>query len=85
MLLVYLAADSLSEERLAIEQRPLFPDGAHIAGRPSLGSAEKGEAVLVSLVDSLASILEIPQRDGDQPGSTVVLGGESGLSPQRLW
>jgi hypothetical protein len=35
-----------------------------VIGRPSLGSAEKGKAVLTSLVDSFAAVLEILQRDG---------------------
>ncbi len=34
-----------------------------VIGRPSLGSAEKGKAVLASLVESFASVLEI-LRDG---------------------
>jgi creatinine amidohydrolase len=33
-----------------------------VIGRPSLASAEKGKAVLASLVDSFASVLEILQR-----------------------
>jgi creatinine amidohydrolase len=33
-----------------------------IIGRPSLGSAEKGKAVLASLVDSFAAVLEVLQR-----------------------
>ena len=34
-----------------------------VIGRPSLASAEKGKAVLASLVDSFASVLEILQRE----------------------
>jgi creatinine amidohydrolase len=33
-----------------------------VIGRPSLATAEKGKAVLASLVDSFASVLEILQR-----------------------
>jgi creatinine amidohydrolase len=33
-----------------------------VIGRPSLGSAEKGKAVLASLVDSFASVMEILQK-----------------------
>ena len=33
-----------------------------VIGRPSLASAEKGKAVLASLVDSFASVLEILRR-----------------------
>jgi creatinine amidohydrolase/Fe(II)-dependent formamide hydrolase-like protein len=33
-----------------------------VIGRPSLASAEKGKALLASLVDSFASVLEILQR-----------------------
>jgi creatinine amidohydrolase len=32
-------------------------------GRPSLGSAEKGKAVLASLVESFAAVLELLQRE----------------------
>src|SRR5215469_287700 len=35
-----------------------------VIGRPSLGSADKGKAVLASLVDSFAPVLEILRRDG---------------------
>jgi creatinine amidohydrolase len=34
-----------------------------VIGRPSLGTAEKGKAVLASLVDSFAPVLEILRRD----------------------
>lgn len=34
-----------------------------VIGRPSLGSAEKGKAVLASLVDSFAPVLDILRRD----------------------
>jgi creatinine amidohydrolase len=33
-----------------------------VIGRPSLGSAEKGKAVLASLVNSFAEVLEVLQR-----------------------
>jgi creatinine amidohydrolase/Fe(II)-dependent formamide hydrolase-like protein len=33
-----------------------------VIGRPSLATAEKGKAVLASLVDSFASVLEVLQR-----------------------
>jgi creatinine amidohydrolase len=33
-----------------------------VIGRPSLATAEKGKAVLASLVDSFASVLEILQK-----------------------
>lgn len=35
-----------------------------VIGQPSLGSAEKGKAVLASLVDSFAPVLEILRRNG---------------------
>lgn len=37
-----------------------------VIGRPSLASAGKGKALLASLVESFASVLEILQRDGRQ-------------------
>jgi creatinine amidohydrolase len=33
-----------------------------VTGRPSLATAEKGKALLASLVDSFAPVLEILQR-----------------------
>jgi creatinine amidohydrolase len=33
-----------------------------VIGRPSLATAEKGKAVLASLVDSFAAVLEVLQR-----------------------
>ena len=33
-----------------------------VIGRPSLAAAEKGKAVLASLVDNFASVLEVLQR-----------------------
>jgi creatinine amidohydrolase len=34
-----------------------------VIGRPSLGTAEKGKAVLAALVESFAPVLEILQRE----------------------
>jgi creatinine amidohydrolase/Fe(II)-dependent formamide hydrolase-like protein len=36
--------------------------GSRLGDRPSLATAEKGKALLASLVDSFASVLEILQR-----------------------
>jgi creatinine amidohydrolase len=60
----YQAADWVADDR-----RHLLTTGmgeytqSGVIGRPSLGSAEKGKAVLVSLVASFAPVLEILQRD----------------------
>ena len=43
-----------------------------VIGRPSLASAEKGKAVLASLVESFAPVLEILRRalpEPQKPGS----------------
>ena len=59
----YQAADWVADDR-----RHLLTTGmgkytrSGVIGRPSLASAEKGKAVLASLVDSFASVLEILQR-----------------------
>ena len=61
----YEAADWIADDR-----RHLLTTGmgeytqSGVIGRPSLGSAEKGKAVLASLVASFASVLEILYRDG---------------------
>jgi creatinine amidohydrolase len=59
----YQAADWVADDR-----RHLLTTGmgeytrSGVIGRPSLASAEKGKAVLASLVDSFASVLEILRR-----------------------
>ena len=59
----YRAADWVADDR-----RHLLTTGigeytqSGVIGRPSLASAEKGKAVLASLVDRFASVLEILQR-----------------------
>jgi creatinine amidohydrolase len=59
----YHAADWVADDR-----RQLLITGmgeytrSGVIGRPSLATAEKGKAVLASLVDSFASVLEILQR-----------------------
>lgn len=59
----YQTADWVADDR-----RHLLTTGmgeytrSGVIGRPSLAKAEKGEAVLASLVDSFASMLEILQR-----------------------
>jgi len=59
----YHAADWAADDR-----RHLLTTGmgeytrSGVIGRPSLATAEKGKAVLASLVDSFASVLEILQR-----------------------
>ena len=61
----YEAADWVANDR-----RHLLTTGtgeytrSGVIGRPSLGSADKGKAVLASLVDSFAAVLQILQRDG---------------------
>ncbi len=60
----YQAADWVADDR-----RHLLTTGmgeytrSGVIGRPSLGSADKGKAVLASLVVSFAAVLEILQRD----------------------
>ncbi len=59
----YQAADWVADDR-----RHLLTTGigeytqSGVIGRPSLASAEKGKAVLASLVESFASVLEILRR-----------------------
>jgi Creatinine amidohydrolase len=59
----YHAADRVADDR-----RHLLTTGmgeytrSGVIGRPSLATAEKGKAVLASLVDSFVSVLEILQR-----------------------
>jgi creatinine amidohydrolase len=59
----YHAADWVADDR-----RHLLTTGmgeytrTGVIGRPSLATAEKGKAVLASLVDSFASVLEVLQR-----------------------
>jgi len=59
----YQGADWVADDR-----RHLLTTGMEeytksgVIGRPSLGSAEKGKAVLASLVESFAAVLEILQR-----------------------
>jgi creatinine amidohydrolase len=60
----YQAADWVADDRrhlLTTGMEEYTPSG--VVGRPSLGSAEKGKAVLASLVDSFAAVLEILQRE----------------------
>ena len=60
----YQAADWVADDRrhlLTTGMKEYTPSG--VVGRPSLGSAEKGKAVLASLVDSFAAVLEILQRE----------------------
>lgn len=53
---------------VAHDRRHLLTNGmaeytrSGVIGRPSLGSAEKGKALLASLADSFASVLEILRR-----------------------
>jgi creatinine amidohydrolase len=60
----YHAADWVADDR-----RHLLTTGmgeytsSGVIGRPSLATAEKGKALLASLVDSFASVLEILQRE----------------------
>jgi len=59
----YEAADWVANDRrhlLTTGMRGYTQSG--VIGRPSLGSAEKGKAVLASLVDSFASVMEILQK-----------------------
>jgi creatinine amidohydrolase len=59
----YHTADWVADDRrhlLTTGMREYTRSG--VIGRPSLASAEKGKAVLASLVDSFASVLEILQR-----------------------
>lgn len=59
----YQTADWVADDR-----RHLLTTGmgeytrSGVIGRPSLATAEKGKAVLASLVDSFASVLEVLQR-----------------------
>jgi creatinine amidohydrolase len=60
----YQAADWVADDR-----RHLLTAGmgeytrSGVIGRPSLGSAEKGKAVLASLVSGFAAVMEILQRE----------------------
>jgi creatinine amidohydrolase len=59
----YQAADWTVDDRphlLTTEMGEYTHNG--VIGRPSLASAEKGKAVLSSLVDRFASVLEVLQR-----------------------
>ena len=59
----YQAADWTADDRrylLTTGMAEYTPSG--VIGRPSLASAEKGKALLASLVDSFASVLEILQK-----------------------
>ena len=59
----YHAADWVADDRrhlLTTGMGEYTPSG--VIGRPSLASAEKGKAVLASLVESFASVLEILRR-----------------------
>ena len=59
----YQAADWTADDRrhlLSTGMGEYTPN--EVIGRPSLASAEKGKAVLSSLVDRFASVLEILQR-----------------------
>jgi creatinine amidohydrolase len=60
----YQAADWVADDRrhlLTTGMEEYTPSG--VVGRPSLGSAEKGKAVLASLAGSFAAVLEILQRE----------------------
>jgi creatinine amidohydrolase len=60
----YQVADWVADDRrhlLTTGMKEYTPSG--VVGRPSLGSSEKGKAVLASLVDSFAAVLEILQRE----------------------
>jgi creatinine amidohydrolase len=60
----YQVADWVADDRrhlLTTGMKEYTPSG--VVGRPSLGSAEKGKAVLASLVGSFAAVLEILQRE----------------------
>ena len=60
----YQAADWVADDRrhlLTTGMLEYTPSG--VVGRPSLGSAEKGKAVLASLAGSFAAVLEILQRE----------------------
>ena len=63
-----------SADWVANDRRHLLTTGLEeytrsgVIGRPSLGSAEKGKAVLASLVESFARVLEIVQRPSSPAG-----------------
>jgi creatinine amidohydrolase len=67
-LVVDVAHVAESADWVADDRRHLLTTGmseytrSGVIGRPSLATAEKGRAVLASLVDSFASLLEILQR-----------------------
>lgn len=66
----YETADHLADDRghmLTLGLRPYTPSG--VVGRPSLASAEKGEAVLASLVKSFGHYLSVLDRGLDSVGA----------------
>jgi creatinine amidohydrolase len=66
----YQAADWMADDRrhlLTTGMREYTQSG--VIGRPSLASAEKGKALLASLVESFASVLEILRRALPKPPS----------------
>jgi creatinine amidohydrolase len=74
----YHAADWVADDR-----RHLLTTGMSgytkngVIGRPSLASAEKGKALLASLVESFASVLEILPRALPTPGPASSMLGKS--------
>jgi creatinine amidohydrolase len=59
----YQSADWVADDRRHLLTTGMS-DYTHngVIGRPSLASAEKGKAVLTSLIERFASVLEILQR-----------------------
>ena len=74
----YHAADRVADDRrhlLTTGMREYTQNG--VIGRPSLASAEKGKALLASLVESFASVLEILPRALPKSGPANSTLGES--------
>jgi creatinine amidohydrolase len=80
----YRAADWIADDR-----RHLLTTGmseytqSGVIGRPSLASAEKGKALLASLVESFAPVLEILQRALHAPRSRTQDVGKSVKVPRK--
>ena len=73
----YQTADWIADDRrhlLTIGMSGYTKNG--VIGRPSLASAEKGKAVLASLTESFASVLEILRRPLPDPGEPPGRSGE---------
>jgi creatinine amidohydrolase len=73
----YQTADWVADDRrhlLTIGMSGYTQNG--VIGRPSLASAEKGKAVLASLTESFASVLEILRRPLPEPGEPPGRSGE---------